>query len=325
MIVGIIFSIVLIIVVILYQKKETTQQKKPDNKLNIKKKNNSALKTISNNENSKFLNKEFLDIYNELEQEFHEGANFYEFHSCPNCGVVYEKKITTSITCKYCNKKIIKRRNYLTKQNYLLTESSFKIFEKYQNQINELKFYEQQFKKLSNIESEIKYYIEKNSHKTGIASTRDLFWSICIELSTNYVNCGYTILKKAEKSNKDNFEAFENARHLFNKDLLVQSAMINVAEYNKKYNVVASMFPRYIYCQINTNLLLDTFYFNSVTYSALLSAVDIWEIKNYLEKYNLTIEEFEKQYKVYGKGFIVPVISTNDSLKVIQNAFKNNN
>lgn len=164
--------------------------KKEINKEKILKTNNiSKTQNPFKKLNDKYLNNEYISLYNRMQYDFAEEAQYYNNHCCPNCDIVFDNEVKTS----ECKKQITKRSNYITKQGYLIGTNKLCKYMNYEQKLRDLHFYEDILKNISYM-GDIREYVKECQKKFTSSSIRELVWNILNELSNQYLNKGYNIL-----------------------------------------------------------------------------------------------------------------------------------
>lgn len=270
----------------------------------------------------KFLDEEFIAEYDRLQHDFFKEAQYYNNWCCPNCGVVFDKPIKTSRNCSACKKRIIKRSNYLTKQNYLIGEDRIYTFINYQEKIGNLRFYEDKFRYISMIEPEIKKIIRNFRKKQTIQNVRELFWNICNDLSSECIFETTKLLKKVSYADNDE-ELIHKITSLLFKDNIYRHLKIKMVEYEKKDNLLITLVPQYIYGDITANYIQVKFdKFNICNMEWLYKGIDIKALREYLENYNMSLTDFKEAFMTYTDGYPIHLISKEEAWKIIENAFQ---
>ena len=253
-ILGIFTIIYKFIIVLIKTIKQSFEKRKKNKKAIINSNKTTSFINTTHGKKEKFLNDDYQKIYHDIEFDFEKEAQYYNNHCCPYCGVVFEKEIKTTKNCSECKKKIIKRNNYLTKQNYLMTQDKFTIFEKYGKKLQELNFYEEILKRISynfpNLRKEI-----LNKRKNNL-NVRDIVWGICNDLSFEYSKKGIELIKKSQTKNKQDgiFDVFE-AQRKFGISNGYTLKMVEIAEYENKLDISTDLLCNYLHNEINTFLL----------------------------------------------------------------------
>lgn len=313
----------------LFQKKNENKTNNLLNSLNQKNKNSIILiqKNIPNQTydkiNDKFLNEEYIYLLKNMEIEFEEESEYYNNNCCPQCGVVFGKKVNASKTCPDCKKKIIKRSNYFTKQGYLMSSKKLIKFEEYQTKLNNLRFYEEKFCYIDTfIENDIniKELIQLFRKKKYILNEKDLLWNICSYLSSESSFEAVKRFKKIENKNIidiDITETHEIHCYLI-RDLSYQVIKIKIMEHEHNINMVRSLVSQYIYCYIIAHYILVKYdIYNICTKKWLKNLINSQDIIRYLNKYNLDKNTFKEDFYKYSNGYPINIISKEDAWNII--------
>lgn len=298
---------------------------KENNKLskNIKRpllENSSKVNTINNKK--KYLNEEYLKIYHDIEFDFEKEAQYYNNHCCPNCGIVFDKEIKTTRDCPECKKKIIKRNNYLTKQNYLMTENKFKLFEKYEKKLQDLNFYDEILKHVSYNCSNVKEKILEKSNR----NIRDLVWEICNDLSLEYSVKGTKIINQCKaKSLQDKVFDISEAKRLFGISNIYTLNMAKIAEHEDKIDISIDILCNYLHNEVSIYMLEFTFCdLYEFKEQRLIQSLNTRYLKEFLQNHFISINQFEKYYKSCNRNFVIPIIDKNKAWNYIEKNLKTN-
>lgn len=277
-------------------------------------------KTNTINNKKRYLDEEYLRIYHDIEFDFEKETQYYNNHCCPYCGIVFEKEIKTTKNCPYCKKKIIKRNNYLTKQNYLMTQDKFKSFEKYEKELQELNFYEEILKHISYNCSNLKEKIlEKSSRNLNI---RDLVWGLCNDLEIEYSIKGVNLINQCKnKPLQSKVFDLSEAKRLFDISNIYTLNMAKIAEHEDKLDISIDILCNYLHNQINIYMLEFTFCdLYEFKEERLIQSLNTRHLKEYLQNHSISIIRFEKYYKGCNRNFVIPIVDKTTAWKIIKTA-----
>lgn len=278
--------------------------------------------------NRKFLNEEYLNFYERLEKTFNYEKNLYNCWACPNCGVIYDKPIKSTRICKYCQKKITKRRNYLTKKAFLIGEKNLAQYSKFEEELGLLHFYENILVKKSYSIKNLNSIIANYRKRPGIVTPRDLLWCLCNDYFMEYQHLALNEFKKSIniKDTLDKITAIIETQKLFHIAYSFLDSSINILEREEKYDILCNLIGTYIHAQMSINLL----YYTANKYAqldekALMQCAYNLNLENLITAKRLTINEYEKIYKENTRDFIIPIISINDSWEIVKTMLLNRN
>ena len=87
-----------------------------------------------------FFEDEWKEWFNNDKTIFEYEYSCFQNNACPNCGVVLDKQISSSKKCQECNKKMVVRTNYKTKQKLIIGEDKIDSYNKLDLKRKEIKF-----------------------------------------------------------------------------------------------------------------------------------------------------------------------------------------
>lgn len=280
-----------------------------------------------NQEHELFLNDEFKKYYNNLENTFRTEIEYFNNHSCPNCGIIYDVPIKTTRICKYCKKKIYKRSNYHTKQCFLLSEERYLEYIKFEKSLNELNFYENKLLRTSYSVYNLKHRIAELRKKNEILNARDILWSLYNQLYIEKVQIAirlYNDMLKSDDYQIKVLKIFDVCKEFHSAYYYLKDS-IDIAIFKNKEDILISLISTYTHAQISIEYLYysinDCATFHK---EELLNYVDIGLFETYIKMCPTGIKDLELKYKSYCTNFTIPIISTNVSWKIVKKALLTN-
>lgn len=242
---------------------------------------------------------------------FYDNYEFFNNNCCPNCGVVLNSEIKTSKKCSECKEKIVVRTNPLTKEKLLLCEKDLKKYESNDNKRKEINFCSNLIKNTSFVCNDIGKKLNKLKKEKPDLSVRDYTWNILMNLSNELTNDG---LKKYNKivnlPYRDRaLEVFDVVK-TFEKSNLAFDRMVSLAEYEHKDNVLITMLPQAIHLGISTQYIYALPKFQMNLDEERICQLDCCKILyDYLNRNNMTIDDFKPIYLEHAKNLIIPTIT----------------
>ena len=284
--------------------------------------NNNQKKDL-NQKNAMFYKEEWDNWFYEDNTKFSDEYQYYKNNCCPNCGLILEKKLSSSKKCFECKKNILVRTNYKTKQKLYIGEDKAKEYEKLDKVRKEINFCEQHLKKMfygdEGLLDEFNYL---KKQKPG-QSVRDYFWMFCMNKTNEITNSAYKLYMKSlnEPYHKRALE-FYDVIFMFQRANVWFNYMIGLVEFEKKDNVLMTMLPRAIHLGISVELLYEQLLQQKIDKRTLsqLNCSDV--LLKYIERNNLTIKDFQKIYIEHASNLIIPTIEPQDAWKYVEKGIK---
>lgn len=300
----------------------------PKHKIQKHKKDFSNLKNneknISNNDlyqqvEHKFLNQEFYETYKAMLVNYNENLKYFNYNCCPNCGAVLSKPIKETRNCTECKKKIVKRTHYITKQQFLLTNEEAEEFDILKKHITYLRFYEEKLKYLNMYESDLKDIINAFRKMPTSNNVKNLFWNICTSLSSECNSTITTLVPKLSYLKMNDYEFYKKLFSALSLDIVCQLLIIEAMEFENKINLVHSLVPQYIYCEI-TYMFIRVKYSNVLDIEDCKKRIDLRYLEKYFKKYNVSLNEFYNYFMNFAYGYSYNVISKDEAFKILKQA-----
>lgn len=248
----------------------------------------------------------------------------FEKNVCPNCACVLDKKVTTTKKCPECGEKIITRTNAYTKKRLLLSENKVNLFEKYNSEMKEILFYENQLKKTYFFHQDYLNIFFNMKRKNPTYSARDYTYTFYNIVASEIDRKNYYQYIKNKRLNKKDrvLEQFEVIRQ-FNIATQVYVQMFIIQEYKEKIEFALEMLAKIAYRDIQIKKLdfLENPYCKE-SKEEYVSCVHTSLIMNFLNKYNLTITDFKEIYFNYNQRFIIENLTKENVWNYIEKALK---
>ena len=225
----------------------------------IKVKNNNVV-SYNNNEKFLFFNEFYVKWINDNSAFFEESERYYSINCCINCGVKFEKEITTSVVCHECKARMIVRTNPDNKEKILLLEKDKKMFDKIKEKYQELKIAEEMlvgdFEFFSQYENDFYSFKEKFPITKGY-NPIDIIYHFQNYVRNNEETEAIVIFETLSQNQQFNFQNSEIVtKKLYLVDYLVTNN-ISLLFLQKKYNVLMSYLPIETYHSITKRMVID--------------------------------------------------------------------
>lgn len=273
--------------------------------------NNNATKNENKKKNAieiiedKYLSNEFMQLYNDISEEFIAEKEYYDNNSCPYCGTVSDKKINNSKKCSSCKKYIWKRSNYMTKQGYLLADEKIEKYNAFHDKANELYFYEHLLKKRELLLDDD--YIKSkrilkdiiNDYRYKYVSVRDIVWNFFQNYSIKFEKEAILLFGKMVKMDDmlDKLDVYSKFRRNIFKSNRMLDGMFDICNHNSRYDVALDLLVRVIY----NNEVVELLYygineFAEIDHTMVYQQCFPYKIIEFLNESNYSLENLKQAY-----------------------------
>ena len=278
-------------------------------------------KTIKKRENLEFFDEEVNDYIIKFDH-FSQNYLYYEHNNCPYCGCVLEKRINTSKKCPECKEKIIIRTNMYNKRRLLLKQDELSDFEKYNDGIMEILYYERMLKNSKYLYND--YMSKFRSYKNRGLSARDIIYSF-----SNYVACeldreAYNkYMSGMKKQYKDRVLECSDATLLFGKATQQYVNLYEVCDYKNKTDIALSTLADIANRDVQIEQLNVKSELMKYSEQDCINSIHSGMIVKFLDKHNLTIDDFKMTFLNSNHPFIIPLLENSDVWYYIEKALLN--
>ena len=295
---------------------------------NIISKNNSKSSEQSYNKRS-YEKREKLEFFDEEVNDyitkydhFSQNYSYYQNNTCPYCGCVLDKKINTSKKCPECKEKIIIRTNMYDKRRLLLKQDDLDDFEKYNNGIMEIVYYERLMKNSKYLY--IDYMSKFRSYKHRGLSARDIIYSF-----SNYVACeldreAYNkYMRGIKKQYQDRVLECSDATLIFSKATQQYVHLYDVCDYKNKIDIALSTLADIANRDVQIEQLNVKSEWTRYSEQDFINSIHSGMIMKFLDKHNLTIDDFKTAFFKTNHPFILPLLENSDVWYYVEKALLN--
>ena len=261
-----------------------------------------------------FFEDEWKEWFNNDKTIFEYEYSCFQNNACPNCGVVLDKQISSSKKCQECNKKMVVRTNYKTKQKLIIGEDKIDSYNKLDFKRKEINFCEQHLQKMSYSDSDLINEFRKLKEQKPGQSVRDYFWMFCMNKSNEITDYGYkTYMNAMKKPHHQKVLEIYDAIFLFQRANVWFNYMVSLVEFEKKDNILMTMLPRAIHLGISVEMLYLKGLGEKVDEIRLTQLNCGKVLINYLERNNISLDEFKDIYIAHATNLIIPTITPEEA------------
>ena len=268
----------------------------------------------------KYFRDDINNWLNEDELEFADEYNYYENNVCANCGCVLDTKITSSKTCKFCNKKIVLRTNKITSKKLFLSEERAREYDRHDKKRSEILFFENIIAPRISIYE--KYMNEFYRLKDKGYDPRNVVWPFISYVGGEMDRMAYKefmkIVNLPEKRMAE--ESFEIIRKFFlaNTQYYI---MAEIADYKEQKDIAMNLYADCAYRAVQITILDDLSNpFQELKVIDYMNNINIGKIFKFLKNNEYSIEDFKNNFIERRHPFILPQFSNEKSWEYVEEA-----